>query len=129
MLSLGQGTHFVEGGVTVGQLFLEATLDLTFFNDVEVVTLVALMEDILARVYLLHLKTIDQFKFVVLLETLKEFDLVEVLETDVSPADRVHSDDLLEDISREDPGLTVIGCCDRGSSLIVVKQGDLTKAY
>lgn len=129
VFSLRQSTHLVKRGIAVGHLFLEATLDLAFLDDVEVVTLVALVENVLTRVDLLHLKAIDQFKFVVLLEALKELDLVQVLEVDVSPADRVDSDDLLEDISGKNPSLTVICCRNRSSPLIVVEQGDLTEAY
>ena len=129
VFSLRQSTHLVKRGIAVGHLFLEATLDLAFLDDVEVITLVALVENVLARVDLLHLKAIDQFKFVVLLEALKKLDLVQVLEVDVSPADRVDSDDLLEDISGKNPSLTVISRRNRSSPLVVVKQGDLTEAY
>jgi len=101
-------------------IFFETALDLTFVDYIEMVALVALVEDEVARVYLHKLETVDQLEFVVLVQASEELDLFEVLEVDVTPADRVLSDDLLENVAGEDPSLTVIDSCNVSRTFVVV---------
>jgi len=97
----------LKGRGAIWLLFLEAALDLAFLDDIEVVALVILVEDVLTRVHCHHFEPINQSEFVELLQALKELNLVEVLKTNVASADRVLSDNVLEDITREDPGLAI----------------------
>ena len=63
----------------VGLLFLKSTFDLSFFNDIEVVSFVSLMENVLTPAHLNHFQAVDQFKFLVLLERFEELDFIKVL--------------------------------------------------
>ena len=72
MLTLFQGSNQIESARSLRRIvILEATLDLTFVDNVEVVALVSLMEHVLARVHLHHLQPVDQLQLVVLVESLE----------------------------------------------------------
>ena len=64
VITLIERSHILERGRPVWQLFLEATLDLAFFNDVEMVTLVILVEDILTRPHVHHFEAVDQSQLI-----------------------------------------------------------------
>lgn len=113
---------------SVGVLDLATALNLTLFNDEEVVTLVTLMEHIFIFVHFIDLEAVKQLNFLILLQILEEFDLVEVFKVDVATADRVHCDDLLKDISLEYPSVTVCDSSDGGSPLVVVEECDFSEA-
>ena len=90
----------LKRGRPIWQLFFEATLDLAFFNDVEMVTLVILVEDILTRSHVHHFEAVDQSQLIECLQAFEEFNLVKILKADVAAADRVLCNDVLEDITR-----------------------------
>lgn len=99
MLSLVELPDQLEFDGTVGLLDFTATLDLALLDDIEVLALVTLVEHILVLVHVHHLESINQLKFFVLLQRLKELDLVKVLQVDVATSDRVYRNDLLEDVA------------------------------
>ena len=112
----------VEGGrcSVVGVFDLRPALYLPFLNDVKEVALVPLVENELTSAHVNNLQTIDQFKFGILLKTLEQLNFVQVLQADISSANRVRSDDLLEDVTGEDPGFAVSYGSDRGCTLVIV---------
>jgi len=63
----------------VGLLFLKSAFDLSFFNDIEMVSFVSLMENVFTPAHLNHFQAVDQFKFLVLLKRFEELDFFEVL--------------------------------------------------
>lgn len=64
MITFIERSHILERGRTIRQLFLEATLDLSFFNDVEVVALVILVEDIFTGPHVHHFEAVDQSQLI-----------------------------------------------------------------
>ena len=63
------------------------------------VTLVSLMENVLASAHLDHFKAIDQLQLVVLVKALEQLYPLQVLKVDVASSDRVLRDDLLENVT------------------------------
>ena len=99
MLTWVESADKLKRSASISLLFFKAALNLTLLDDVEVVTLVTLVEHKLLSLNIFNLQAVDKFKFVVLLKALEELHLVEVLKTDVSTTDGVDCDNLLEDIS------------------------------
>ncbi len=79
MITLVELSDDFKNSWAVGLLFFESTLDLAFFDDVKVISFVSLMEDVFATAHLDHFQTVDQFKFLVLLEGFEELDFLKVL--------------------------------------------------
>ena len=67
MLTLIKGPYQFEAGGSVWPFLLKATFYLALLDDVEVLTPVSLVENVLTVSQLLHLQTVDQFKLLELL--------------------------------------------------------------
>ena len=81
---------------------------------------VALMEDKLTSDHIDHFQTVNQFKFRVSFEALEKFDLVQVLKANIASAYRIKRDDLLENVTGQDPAFTVGNGGDGSGSLVVI---------
>ena len=72
MLALFQGSNQIDGARGLRRIvILEAALDLTLVDNIKVVSLVSLMEHILARIHLHHLQPINELQLVVLVKSLE----------------------------------------------------------
>ena len=71
MVALVQRPDQLKRSSAIREFLLETALNFTFFNDIEVVTLVLLMEDIFVSIHLNYLQAVDQLEFVVGLQSLE----------------------------------------------------------
>ena len=80
------------------------------------------MEDKLTSDHIDHFQTVNQFKFRVSFEALEKFDLVQVLKANIASAYRIKRDDLLENVTGQDPAFTVGNGGDGSGSLVVIQE-------
>jgi hypothetical protein len=103
------------------------TLYFTFLNNIEVLTIVILLEDKDAFIQILNLKSINQLKLIILIQCLEQIHLFYELQFNIPSMDGTLDYDMLEHSSLNRPDHTFISCSYTSCTLLIIQECDLSK--